>query len=74
MICERESDKDRIHALLKENCRKFNETSGKPYYVEFSTGCISFVCSENYSVAELTGQADDLLYEAKKSRRKSVIR
>jgi len=74
IILERESDKDKILKELKERCRKFNEASDKPYYVEFSTGCITFTCSDNYSFAELTGQADSCLYEAKKSRRKSVLK
>ena len=72
MIIEDESDTDKIIKLLKERCRSFNETCDKPYYVEFSTGCVTFVCSENYSVADLTSQADKCLYEAKKARRQSI--
>ncbi len=49
-----------------------NEISDKPYYVEFSTGCITFICSEDYSIAELIGQADKCLYEAKRTRRQNV--
>ena len=74
MICDEDTDAEKIVKLLKERCRIFNDTCDKPYYVEFSTGCITFVCSENYSVADLTDQADSLLYEAKKSRRVSVIK
>lgn len=74
MICDDDTDAEKIVKLLKERCRIFNDTCDKPYYVEFSTGCITFVCSENYSVADLTDQADSLLYEAKKSRRASVIK
>ncbi|MCR5701130.1 MAG: GGDEF domain-containing protein [Lachnospiraceae bacterium] len=74
IICENESDTEEIIKQLKENCRKFNENCDKPYYVEFSTGCVTFTCTENYSIAELTSQADACLYEAKKTRRQSVIK
>lgn len=74
MICDDESDADQIIKLLKENCRKFNENCDKPYYVEFSTGYVPFICSDNLTVAELTSQADSSLYEAKKSRRTSVLK
>jgi hypothetical protein len=42
--------------------------------VEFSTGCVTFICSEDYSIAELTGQADECLYEEKKKRWASIIK
>ena len=68
------SDNDDIIKALKEHTRSFNEKCDKPYYVEFSRGCITFVCSEDYSVDELTSRADECLYEAKKSRRKSIVK
>jgi diguanylate cyclase (GGDEF)-like protein len=74
MICDNESDTKEVMKLLSENCRCFNENCDKPYYVEFSTGCVTFTCSENYSIAELTSQADDCLYEAKKKRRESIVK
>ncbi len=72
MILEKESDADEVQQRLKERCRIFNENSDKPYYVEFSTGCYSFVCSEDNSVTEITNEADKCLYESKKSRRPDV--
>lgn len=74
MICENESDTEEVMKQLKERCRIFNENSDKPYYVEFSTGSVTFLCTENYSVADLTNQADKCLYEAKKTRRQSVLK
>ena len=74
MICDDELDTDDVVKALNENIRKFNEKCVKPYFVEFSTGCVTFICSEDYSVAELTSQADECLYEAKKSRRKSIVK
>jgi diguanylate cyclase (GGDEF) domain len=74
MICEEEDDTEKVLERLKERCRSFNDNCDKPYYIEFSTGCVTFVCEENYSILELAGQADDQLYESKKSRRKSVLK
>lgn len=72
MICNDKSDTEKVLQLLKENCAKFNADCDKPYYVEFSIGCITFECSEDYSLAELTDQADECLYEAKKNRRTNI--
>jgi len=74
MVYDDESEIQQILALLKEECRKFNETCDKPYYVEFSTGFSTFVCREVFSIAELTSQADENLYEAKKARRENIIK
>ena len=74
MILEEESEADKVLQILKERCQSFNEKGEKPYYVEFSTGCFTFVCSEDYSVTDITNEADKCLYRAKKSRRENVIR
>ena len=72
ILFDDDTDTEKIINKLKEGCRRFNEACDKPYYVEFSTGCVTFTCTENYSIAELTNQADGCLYEAKKNRRQSV--
>ncbi|MBR4758696.1 MAG: GGDEF domain-containing protein, partial [Lachnospiraceae bacterium] len=74
IVCDQEPDTEAILADLKQACKKFNETSEKPYYVEFSTGCFAFTCQKGFSVPELAGKADACLYEAKKNRRQSVLR
>lgn len=74
IICKNETDVDEIMNTLKERCREFNENCDEPFYVEFSTGCVTFKCEENYSIADLTNEADKCLYEAKKKRRASVIK
>ena len=61
-------------ASMKEKCKKLNATSFKPYYVEFSTGYVEFVCTPDASIPELIGRADEILYEAKKKRRTSIVR
>ena len=74
IICKNETDVDEIMNTLKERCREFNENCDEPFYVEFSTGCVTFKCEKNYSIADLTNEADKCLYEAKKKRRASVIK
>ena len=70
------SDIASFDQMLKERvaqaCREFNEKSGKPYYVEISIGTRSFFMEtyEDFQMANL--YADQALYEAKKSRRKSI--
>ncbi|MCR5420828.1 MAG: GGDEF domain-containing protein [Lachnospiraceae bacterium] len=59
---------------MKEKCKDLNYDSGKPYYVEFSTGFVEFDCSPEASITDLIEQADEILYEAKKTRRNSIVR
>jgi hypothetical protein len=51
---------------------KVNEHSGKPYYVEFSYGFRSLICSENLDIEGEMIYADEALYEDKKNKRKDV--
>ncbi|MCR5628532.1 GGDEF domain-containing protein [Eubacterium sp.] len=74
MICDEEDDTEKVLEELKLRCKLFNEKCDKPYYVEFSTGCYTFVCRAVFSVAELTGKADECLYEAKKTRRDNIVK
>ena len=67
-------DPKKMIASMKEKCKKLNATSFKPYYVEFSTGYVEFVCTPDASIPELIGRADEILYEAKKKRRTSIVR
>lgn len=70
------SEMDTFEAILRDRieqaCRRFNETSRKPYYVELSIGIRTFQmeCYEDLQLA--TVSADQALYEAKKKRRKSI--
>ena len=70
------SEKEGFENILKnrivEACKQFNETSGKPYYVEISVGIKTFQmkCYEDLHLATIS--ADQDLYEAKKTRKKSI--
>ena len=59
-----------IHIL----CDRFNEKSGKPYFVEISAGIAVGRVRNMEDWAELSGRADAQLYEAKKARRDFVLR
>lgn len=59
---------------IKEACRTFNDTSGKPYYVEISVGCHAFDRSEVTDLLSVLKKADVRLYDAKKTRRETVVR
>ena len=65
---------DKIIKDMKDKCKALNDVNCKPYYVEFSTGYVEFTCSPDASITELIGRADEILYEAKKSRRKMIAR
>jgi len=65
---------DRIRKNVKEKYDAYNETSGKPYYVEMSVGAVELLGAERLEFSELIERIDEKLYEAKKSRRQTVVR
>ena len=71
---EAEKQVGQFQQRVKELCDAFNETSGKPYYVNISIGCHVFSFDEIDDLSLITNLADKQLYEAKKYRRKNVVR
>ncbi|MCR5825315.1 MAG: GGDEF domain-containing protein [Oscillospiraceae bacterium] len=59
---------------LAQACERFNARSGLPFYEGISTGCVAFDGAQTDRLPELLRTADALLYEAKKHRRRSVLR
>ena len=59
---------------IRELCDRYNNSSGKPYYVEISIGAISFLGGRYTNLQTVIKRADAKLYEAKQKRRDSVIR
>lgn len=57
---------------MKAVQESFNEKSEKPYNVEISIGMIEFTCSHKVDLTEMIKRADEVLYEAKKLRKKSI--
>ena len=59
---------------LKQASEKCNDTSGKPYYVDFSVGIADFTCEEDLDITRIIDQADRYLYQAKQHKRASVLK
>lgn len=65
---------ERLTGAIRKKAEKYNSTSKRPYYVEMSVGGVkvSGDCAMDFS--QLIAKVDGMLYEAKKSRRESVVR
>lgn len=72
VFSESEDFKDVAMENLKIVSERFNRSSKKPYYVEISIGIYEFCCSSETDLNELFQKSDELLYQAKARRRKSV--
>lgn len=74
-IPDADSDEmDRICSSVKNTAAEFNSTSDKPYYVNISMGVYCFDSADNETVEQLMTNADRILYENKKLKRKSIIK
>ena len=73
LIIDRQGGKEElIRTRLKNSFDRFNEFSTVPFYVEASIGYITFVCGKEQNLEDLMDNADSVLYEDKKHKRKSV--
>ena len=63
-----------IRTKIEQLSKELNETSGKPYYVEMSVGIKEFICTRSTNLNELLKEADELLYDDKKKKRKSCVK
>ena len=59
---------------IKARCDRYNEQSERPYFLEISVGYAIGTAQSREDWENLAIQADEALYEAKKSRRDFVIR
>jgi len=59
---------------IKEACDELNSTSDKEFYVEMSVGYTVFRCDSSVDFNYLLSNSDKMLYEAKRLRRKSIIK
>jgi len=70
------SDKKDFGCTIKEKIKQYgvqcNESNGKPYCVDISVGVHKCVCDSSIAITDLLQKSDELLYEEKKHRRKSV--
>jgi diguanylate cyclase (GGDEF)-like protein len=74
IFSESDSFQTTFHHRVTEACKMLNATSGKPYYVELSVGVAAFDFTPETNLKNIVSQADSLLYEQKKYRRKSIRR
>ncbi len=59
---------------VKRFCDEIDENGGQPFYTGVSLGCYEFEYADNTDLPAMLKKADEALYEAKKSRRSSVIK
>ncbi len=59
-----------ISKRIKARSMEFNDESEKPYYVEVSIGYAVFQYAESLELTQMLNEADLMLYENKKARRK----
>ena len=62
--------KKRIHDISAN----VNEQSGKPYYINVSVGVVEFDCEKGTDFQQLLDDADALLYEEKKNKKKVILK
>lgn len=63
-----------IRRNIEKYTEELNRLSGKPYYMEVSYGIEEFVCHKELILNDILKQADVVLYEDKKNKRKSCIK
>ena len=68
------SDPEAVLEELKMALSLYNDSSGKPYYVEASVGYKELPAERTISLTDILECADVSLYEAKKKRRRSAVR
>jgi diguanylate cyclase (GGDEF)-like protein len=56
---------------IASNTGAYNQQSGKPYQISISVGAVSFKCETDITIENLLIQADKLLYEQKRLKKKA---
>lgn len=65
---------DQLRDNIRQRCRSYNDSSGKPYYVELSVGCAVFTSEKTNELTRIVATADQDLYIQKADRRNSSVR
>lgn len=71
-VLDEETTGEKITQNVKDYMRKFNAECEKPFVVEMSAGAYEFVSDGKTDIGELFNKSDELLYEQKRNRRKTV--
>lgn len=69
-----DSNESDICSVILDECNQYNSQSDKPYYVELSTGSVTFINEEGIDVNKKLDEADDILYQNKRYKRKNVLK
>ena len=72
VLSDEPSYKEEITLHIKEMQDNFNNSQNLPYYIEFSVGIYEFVCDPDVELNKVIQKSDELLYQAKQNRRKTV--
>jgi len=59
---------------INKTMELFNDTCDKPYYVNMSVGIYPFVCDDDIVLGDILEKADEILYQQKKTKRKSILK
>lgn len=59
---------------ISEASERFNRSCDKPYYVNMSTGIYPFICGSDIVLSDILEKADEVLYQQKHNKRKSVLK
>lgn len=69
------SDFDEMYRIrVRQAFEEFNSASSEPFYVEASMGIAHFICDHNLEISNIVNQADQYLYEQKKSKRPTALK
>lgn len=72
ILADELQSKEEIIEHLRGTQNSFNDTHDLPYYIEFSIGVYEFVCSPGTEINSLIQKSDEIMYQAKKMRRKTI--
>ncbi len=59
---------------INKTMESFNASCDKPYYVNMSVGIYPFVCGDDIVLSDILEKADEILYQQKKTKRKSILK
>ncbi len=59
---------------IKKTNMSFNDSCDKPYYINTSVGVYPFTCSSSIELSSILEHADELLYQQKKNKLKTIIK
>ncbi|MBE6851970.1 MAG: GGDEF domain-containing protein [Ruminococcus sp.] len=65
---------NKITNRIADITEKFNDSCTKPYYIHMSIGIYTFKCSDKIQLSEILEKADELLYNQKRNKKKTILK